>query len=165
MKTETSTGYEMLAAAHIAACARQIGYPDMEGVVMRVLAARPADWRGDPFKKLQFVSLAMIGLAPLDPGTARNALGQIEVQSDAVRISPAAFPNDRGRWLTASALADLEKAKTLCESELAALGDSDDRNLLFQGLLNTAKLLATPPHRREAALQVSFPGDSWRPGR
>jgi hypothetical protein len=50
VSAESSTGYEMLAAAHVAACARQIGYPDMESVVMRVIGARPANGRGDPFK-------------------------------------------------------------------------------------------------------------------
>ena len=58
-----STGYEMLAAAHVAACARQIGYPDMESVVMRVIAAQPASWRSNSYKKLQFASLATISVA------------------------------------------------------------------------------------------------------
>ena len=35
------SGGEMAGAAHVALCARRIGYPDMESVVMRVLAARP----------------------------------------------------------------------------------------------------------------------------
>jgi RNA polymerase sigma factor (sigma-70 family) len=161
---ESTTGYEMLAAAHIAACARQIGYPDMESVVMRIIAARPGNWRGDAFTKLRFVSLATIELALLDPGCARTVLKQIEAQCHSVGLNPAGFANDRGRWLIASALADLEKAKTLCEAELAALDESNERELLFRGLLNTAKFLATPPANREAALQASFPGDSWRPG-
>jgi hypothetical protein len=115
-------------------------------------------------KKLQFVSLAMVGLALLEPGTARTLLVQVDVQCNAAGLNPAGFPNDRGRWLMASALADLEKAKTVVDAELAALNEIDERDLLFQGILNAAKLLATPPERREAALQAIFPGDSWRPG-
>jgi RNA polymerase sigma factor (sigma-70 family) len=158
-----STGYEMVAASHIAACARRIGYNDMESVVMRVIAARPAVWNGASFKKLQFVSLATIELALLDPGMARTALDQTAANCKSVGIDPAAFPNDRGRWLLASALVDLEKAETLFETELAALGEIDEPDLRFQGFVDTAKLLATPPERREAALQNGFYGDSWRP--
>jgi hypothetical protein len=39
------SGGEMAGAAHVAACARQIGYPDMESVIVRVMAARPSDSR------------------------------------------------------------------------------------------------------------------------
>ncbi len=37
------SGGEMAGAAHVALCARRIGYPDMESVVMRVIAARPTE--------------------------------------------------------------------------------------------------------------------------
>src|SRR5262249_22349945 len=37
----TGRGTEMAAAARIAICARRIGYPDMESVIMRVTAVRP----------------------------------------------------------------------------------------------------------------------------
>ena len=94
---------------------------------MRVIAARPATWRGDSFKKVQFVSLATIGLALLDPGMARIALNQTEINCESVGINPAGFANDRGRWLMALALADLGKAETLFEAELAAL-DGHERS-------------------------------------
>ena len=74
-----------------------------------------------PFTKLRYVTLATISLALLDPDTARTVLKQIEAHCNSVGLNPAALPNDRGRWLMASALADLEKAKTLFEAELAAL--------------------------------------------
>jgi RNA polymerase sigma factor (sigma-70 family) len=164
IKATTSTGYEMLAAAHIAACASRIAYPDMESVAMRVISARPAHWRGDPYTKLRFVSLATIGLALLDPELARAALEQTQVNCGSVGLNPAAFPDDRGRWLTAWALTDLQRAETIFEAELATLDQIEDPDLRFQGIVNTAKLLATPPERREAALQNGFYAESWRPG-
>ena len=158
-----STGYEMLAAAHVADCARQIDYPDMQSVVMRVIAARPVNWRADSFTMLRYVTLATISLALLDPGAARTELNQIEVHCNSVGLNPAAFPNDRGRWLIASALTDLEKAKTLFEAELADLGAIDESDLRFQGIVNTAQFLATPLERRQMVRLAGLFGESWRP--
>jgi RNA polymerase sigma factor (sigma-70 family) len=160
---ETSTGYEMVAAAHVAACARQIGYPDMESVVMRVIAASPANWNSVSFKKLQHASLAAIDLALIDPGVAGAALKQTEANCKSVAINPAGFANDRGRWLIASALADLANGQKLFETELATINEIDEADLLFQGIVNAAKLLATPPARRESVLRAGFYGESWRP--
>ena len=86
------------------------------------------------YKKLQFVSLATIDLALLDPGMARTVLKQVEAHCRSVGLNPAGFANDRGRWLMAWALADLEKAETLFEAELAALDERNERDLLFRGL-------------------------------
>ena len=62
----------MVAAAHIAARARQIGYPDIESVVMRVMAARPAGLTAGSERQIRPTILAAISLALLDPGTARD---------------------------------------------------------------------------------------------
>ena len=35
---------------------------------------------------------------------------------------------------------------------------------LIRGMLFAVEVLATPPHRREAALKGGFYGGSWRPG-
>jgi hypothetical protein len=86
------------------------------------------------------------------------------VNCNSVGLNPAGFPNDRGRWLMASALADLEKGEKLFEAELASLDETDEADLLFQGIVNAAKLLSTPPERRDWALRAIFPGDAWRPG-
>ena len=120
---------------------------------MRVIAARPAIWRGDPFTKLRFVSLATIGLALLDPVVALTALSQTEVNCDSVGINAAGFANDCGRWLMASSLADLAKAESLFEAALASLDGIDEPDLLFRSIVNTAKPLATPPDRRTAFQQ------------
>ena len=159
----TATGYEVVAAAHVAACASQVGYPDMESVVMRIIATEPANWRGDSFNKLRFVSLGMIELALLDPGLARGELKEAEENFKSVGLRPAGFANDRGRWLIATALADLEMGEALFATELAALDQSDEADLLFQGIVNAAKMLATPPDRREAFLRANFYAESWRP--
>ena len=95
---------------------------------------------------------------------ARFALEQTELNCKSVGINPAAFPDDRGRWLMACALVDLEKGEKLFEAELANVGVSDAPDLLFQGIVNTSKLLATPPEHRDSVLRSSFPGDAWRPG-
>ncbi len=76
---------------------------------------------------------------------ARTALNQTEANCKSVGIDPAAFPNDRGRWLLVSALAELEKAETLFENELASLDGIEEPNLFFQGIVNAANFLATPP--------------------
>ena len=102
-------------------------------------------------------------LALLDPGVAGAALKQTEANCKSIGINPAGFANDRGRWLIGSALADLANGQKLFETELATINDIDEADLLFQGIVNAAKLLATPPERRESVLRAGFYGGSWRP--
>jgi hypothetical protein len=109
------------------------------------------------------VSLAAIDLALLDPGVAGNALKHTEGNCKSVGINPATFANDRGRWLMASALADLANGQKLFEAKLATFDETDEAELLFQGIVNAAKFLATPPERRESMLRANFYGESWRP--
>ena len=165
--TSTNSSDEMmLAAAHIAVRARQIGYPDMESVVMRVMAARPLGHPDGPHRQIRFTLFAAISLALLDQGTARTVLEQIEAQSRSGEFDPAALPRTRGAWLLAWALVDVKKATKLFEAELAAVLSLENENpdSLVRMFLNTAKVLATPPERREAALQDGLYGASWRPG-
>ena len=154
---------QMLAAAHIAARARQIGYPDMESVVMRVMAARPANLDGGPERQIRFTTLAMVSLALVDPETAFSALNQLEARLGSGVYNPAKLGGVRAPWLTAWALVDIKKAAKLFDEELAAVEGNDNGNILIQGFFNTAKVLATPPERREAALQDGLYGGSWRP--
>ena len=161
--SRTHFGDEMMAAAHIAARARQIGYPDMESVIMRVLAARPGDWAPDSRTQIRFTTFAAISLALLDPDPARTVLEQIDAHFGSGELNPATLPNGRHPWLTAWALVDLEKAKTLFEAELAALQENEGTDLVVRGLLNAVEILATPPACREAALKNGLYGQSWRP--
>ncbi len=154
---------QMLAAAHIAARARQIGYPDMESVVMRVMAARPANLDGGPERQIRFTTLAIISLALVDPETAFSALNQLEARLGSGVYNPAKLGGARAPWLTAWALVDLNKAAKLFDDELAAVQGNDNGDVLIQGFFNMAKVLATPPERREASLQDGLYGGSWRP--
>ena len=153
----------MVAAAHIAARARQIGYPDMESVVMRVMAARPASLTGGPERRIRLTVLGVLSLALLDPGMAHTALEQIESRLGSGVFNPAKLAGSRGPWFSAWALVDNQKAATLFEVELAAAPGSDNPDAIIRALLATAKLLATPPERREMALQDGLYAGSWRP--
>ena len=77
---------EMAVAARIAICARRIGYPDMESVIMRVMATRSAgDSRVDGHSLLRFGTQAAVALALIDPETARTVLEQIEARSASIQ--------------------------------------------------------------------------------
>jgi hypothetical protein len=153
-------------AGLIAANARRIGYPDMESVVMRVLASRPTG-RGafdDPAMQTQSVTIAALILALTDPAAARELLRQIEFQSG---FSPADLTKVAGRhWLQAWALADLKHAEALFQTELAALTGQNNQKLDLQmtGLFKMVEVLAVPPHRRETYLLEEI-GAHWHPGK
>jgi hypothetical protein len=153
-------------AGLIAANARRIGYPDMESVVMRVLASRPTG-RGafdDPAMQTQSATIAASILALTDPAAARELLRQIELQSG---FSPADLSKAAGRhWLQAWALADLKHAEALFQTELAALAGQNDQKLDLQmtGLFKMVEVLAVPLHRRETYLLDEI-GAHWHPGR
>jgi hypothetical protein len=66
---------EMVVAARVAACARRIGYPDMDGAIMRVIAARPGESRGASASRGQYVQRILEAAGPLaliDPAAARR---------------------------------------------------------------------------------------------
>ncbi len=151
---------ERLAAAHVAARARQVGYPDMESVLLRVMAARDGRWQGNRYTQGRFSMLAVVSLALLDPDTARTALEQIETRGG---LSPATFPIARRPRLLAWALLDLQKAEAAFEAEVASLDKERDPVPLIRGMLFTVDVLATPPEQREMAIKGGFYGGSWRP--
>ncbi len=103
------SGGEMAGAAHVAACARRIGYPDMESVIMRVLAARPPQCNGrgasgDATSFVRSVAISAVPLALLDPGAARTVLEQLEAR---VPVDPASHWQTSAPWLIAWALGRL----------------------------------------------------------
>ena len=149
----------MMAAAHVAARAQQIGYPDMDSVVMRVMAARPEDGTRGARREVRVMVLATISLALVDPGAARDVLNQLEAEFD-----PAKFVGARAPWLSAWSLVDIKKAAAVFEAQLVAVENDQNPDSLLRGFLSTAELLATPPKRREDVLQEGLYGGSWRPG-
>ncbi len=150
----------ILAAAHVAARAEQIGYPDMESVLMRVMATREGRWPGNRSAQSRSSMLSVISLALFDPATARTALEQLETRG---ALDPIAFPIARRPRLLAWALLDIEKAQAVFEAEVIALDRERNPVSLIRGMLFAAEVLATPPEGREMALKGGFYGESWRP--
>jgi hypothetical protein len=110
-------------AARIAFCARRVGYPDMDSVIARVLAARPAPDR--------YYSTLDVG-ARNDPAPALLALTAPAAAGELLRQIAAGrgtLPNpgarvDEDRWLIAWGLPDPKHAQTLVESALVSIDES-----------------------------------------
>ena len=118
----SNSGGAPATAAHVAVAARHAGYPDMDSVLMRVMAARPGpDDHGfhDPATDVRMAATAAVPLALVDPGVARVLLEQLEARGglDSAGIGDVAGHD----WLRAWALVDLEKAEALVDAQLAAL--------------------------------------------
>jgi hypothetical protein len=159
-----SSGGEMAGAAHVALCARRIGYPDMESVVMRVIAARRSRGRDASSERTRLVhaiAVSTVSLALVDPDAARTVLEQIEARAG---FDPATEWSTCEPWLVAWSLVDLEKAQAVFESTLKSLDQRKEVNLWGTGLFETVKVLTAPPDRREEALEERAGGASWRPG-
>ena len=144
-------------------CAR-IGYPDMESVVMRVIAARPTDGRNASSRADQpgrAIAVSTVSLALVDPEAARTVLEQLESRAG---FDLAAEWSTREPWLIAWALVDLQKARAVFESALASLDQQKEVNLWGTGFFEMVELLTAPPDRREAILDERAGGAPWRPG-
>jgi RNA polymerase sigma factor (sigma-70 family) len=158
------SGGEMAGAAHVALCARRIGYPDMESVVMRVIAARPTDSRNASTERTSVaraIAVSTVFLALLDPEAARTVLEQLESRAG---FDLAAEWSTREPWLVAWVLVDLRKAQAVFESALASLDQQKEVNLWGTGFFEAVELLTAPPNRREAILYKRAFGAYWRPG-
>ncbi|MGP0068023.1 MAG: carboxypeptidase regulatory-like domain-containing protein [Isosphaeraceae bacterium] len=155
-----NSGGMTASAAQIAACARQAGYPDMNSVIMRVMTARLNPFGSgiqDPRWQIRASTMAAARLALVDPGAARVLLQQLETRSglDPARLAELA---DRD-WLRAWALADLGKAESLFEAQLAALEGAKGLNLGRTGFFRMTGILTLPPHRRvEEVFQMDAKG-------
>src|SRR5262249_19862054 len=60
-----ASGGEMAGAAHVALCARRIGYPDMESVIMRVIAARRSSGRDASSERTRLTHAIAVSTASL----------------------------------------------------------------------------------------------------
>ncbi len=148
-------------AARIAASAKDIGYPDMDSVVMRALATRPGGTRNDPDTDVRSATIAAVPLALVDPGATRVLLQQIEDRSG---LDPVALSRIAGdQWLSAWALVDLKKAEAVFEAELAALENAKEVHLKHTGFFKMVEILVTPPRHREAVVAEKF-SSAWHPG-
>jgi hypothetical protein len=156
----TYFGAALASTARIAACAKQIGYPDMDSVIMRVMTTRPGGSQ-DPAMQILSATIAAVPMALVDPGAARTVLQQIEQRSG---LDPVALAKVAGQeWLRAWALVDLEKAQSLFEAELSALESTKDPNLQSTGFFKMVEVLAAPPHRRKAVVYGDYSA-AWHPG-
>jgi len=159
----TYFGGALASSAGIALNARRIGYPDMNGALMWVMAARPDGRSGfsDPAMQTLSATIATPLVALLDPSAAETILGQIEARSG---LSPAELAGIAGEnWLTAWALVDLKHAEGLVDAELNAPETPKAANLGHSGLLRMIEALLTPPSRREDYFREKI-GAAWRPG-
>jgi hypothetical protein len=158
------SGGEMAGAAHVALCARRIGYPDMESVVMRVIASRPTGGRNASAERTSLaraIAVSTVSLALVDPEAARTVLDRLESRAG---FDLAAEWSTREPWLIAWALVDLEKARAVFESALASLDQQKEVNLWGAGFFQMVELLTAAPDRREWILDESAGGAHWRPG-
>ena len=147
----------------MAACARHAGYPDMDGVIMRVMATRIGLGERDahdPAMEIRSATMAAVPLALVDPGAARVLLGQIEARGG---LDPAKLAEVAGDdWLRAWGLVDLEKAEALVDAQLAALEKAKGAGLRGSPIFKMLDTLIVPPDRREAEV-FHVVGPSWRP--
>ena len=152
---------ETAVAARIAICAQRIGYPDMESVVMRVMATRSAgDSRADGPSLLRYGTQAAIALALIDPGATRTMLEQIEARS---ALDPTKMQSDRAPWLIAWSLVDLKRAEALFEAGLTELDGAKDGHLWNTGFFEMVEFLVKSPDRRVEALGERSSGGFWWP--
>jgi hypothetical protein len=144
-------------AALLACQANQVRYPDMESVVHRVLAARPA---GSPSRVLEsHVVMAML-LALVDPETARDVLKSLEPHSEA--IVSERDGTGRDLWLRAWALADPRQLLARIERELNAAKGKPDWNMSRSGIAEMVDILTVPPSKRLKPL-TELLGEVWIP--
>lgn len=155
-------GGRCMIAAWIARQAREVGYPDMESVVMRVLATRPtmAD-EFDPIRRVE-TNIAMALLLNFSaPDVARQVLEVCEPSGQLVGSGHSSIR--RGEWIEAWGLADPVRARELVGRELAALTAQDKVNLQRSEVVQAVDLLSLPAAQWPRHFAVDF-GAIWFPG-
>ncbi len=145
-RQSASSGGEMAGAAHVAACARRIGYPDMESVIMRVLATHPPRGNGrgasgDAASFVRSVAISAVPLAVLDPAAARTVLEQLEAR---VPLDPASHWHTSAPWLVAWGLVDLQRAQAVFDAVLRSQDENKSPDLWNSGFFELVELLVAP---------------------
>jgi hypothetical protein len=141
--------------------AREVGYPDMESVVARVLAVRQIDRHETPARVTESHLATALTLALTDPGTARQVLRAIEPRSSLIGTGYSSIR--REYWLPAWALADLPHAVELFDRELAGFPGKETISLQDNGMAGMIEIL-TIPHEERFRHLWRFRGVFWFPG-
>ncbi len=150
-------------AALLVVQAQQIGYPDMETLIYRLLASRPVPEKFDfsPVRTQESCVMMALFLAIIDPPTARQLLESIEPQSAAIGSGYSGVGRDE--WLKAWALADPSHAVELSDKELTATGkDDNQKRSTMSAVTQMIDLWLMPPGDRLKYLTERL-GGIWTP--
>ena len=115
----TESGPSAVQAVRLAVVASRVGYGDMEGLVLRVLALRPTPGKSDSplLAREKTLQMAFV-LALTDPAAARTMLQTLEPSAETIE--------DRATWFRAWGLADPHHAAELAEKELGRVKPGGD---------------------------------------
>ena len=140
-------------AARLAVVARKVGYGDMEGIVLRVLALRPTPGKSDSPLPAREATVATAGvLALTDPASVRPMLQMLEPTAETIE--------DRTAWLQAWALADPRHAAELAEKELAQVKSGGDAAGSLAAVLAAVRLWTLSPDERIKAILPDYGDDT-----
>jgi hypothetical protein len=166
-----SSGGADTTAARVALCARRVGYPDMESVLARVLAARSVVSRSPWGESGRSSTTALTAL--LDPAVAREMLLQAKASAGSLPMPESPESGSRLRpggssrphlELIARILADFAQARNAIDAALAEVEHAKGVSPQTYALTELAKVLvASPAHREEILWGERY--DTWYPGR
>jgi len=161
------SGGRPVEAARVAMAACDVGYPDVPGVIDRVLALR-VTYSGTASTSREIaatINTARV-LALVDPAIARELLKSLEPKAPLIGADGDSVRGavGRGEWLQAWALADLEEARRRCDEELAELKKQSKIETASIALLPLVELLVVPPSERERFMLRSIDPRYWFPG-
>jgi hypothetical protein len=160
-RLSVATDTNGLQAALLAVLAGQIGYPDMESVTHRVLAARPTSRPETSAAAVAHRSVGMASILALaDPEAARHILQGIEARGGASGFGD--LGTSKERWFKAWILADPRHALELADQELAAAKGKPSGAIARSGLPEMADVLTIPPPERLKYLVRNI--GLWSPG-
>ena len=136
-------------AARLAVVAGKVGYGDMEGMVLRVLALRPTPGTSDsPLPARDKTVDAAVVLALTDPAAVRSMLQTLEPAAETIE--------DRTAWLQAWALADPHHAAELAEKELAQAKSGGDETGAIPAVLAAVRLWTLSPDEQVKAVLPGY---------
>jgi hypothetical protein len=136
-------------AAILAIEAQEIGYPDMESVIYRVLAARAVANVNDfnsPAAVQECNMMMALYLGLIDPEIAKQVLQAIEPHSDCIGSGYNGIL--RIEWFKAWALVDPQHAADLAERELASAQTPRAKQDAESGIQEVVELWLTAPGDR-----------------
>ena len=160
-RTWSNYGAPSVFAARVAGQAQEVGYPDMDSVVARVLAVRQTGREETPARVAESHTAAAMILALTDPATAADILRSIEPRANLIGTGHSSIR--REYWFKAWALADLDRAVELVNCELAGSSDKTKLDLQDTGIAGMIEILTIPPAERPRHMLRYF-GVFWFPG-